>query len=224
MLQLANDLITGSPHHEPSVMTEFSSRPASQLPNTCCQSGLLRCTPQCRARPSPCRSATRAWSANSCATGTPCWASSKATPFRGKCGQNGGHRRSRRRVSTAPLGATATPDQTERTCGRAANPARGRVGHPRDAGALLRAVWRVGGAASRTRINDGGQRRRGDGEAPTVLGRLTVCGDVAEGRLVIVDVPDLAMRRFFRAIWTPDRPPKGSAATLLALANRTAKR
>ena len=62
------------------------------------------------------------------------------------------------------------------------------------------------------------------GEAPAAMSRLALVNELADGRLVRVEVADLAMRRSFRAIWSPDRPPKGSAGALMALAVRSGQR
>lgn len=61
------------------------------------------------------------------------------------------------------------------------------------------------------------------GEAPAVLSRLAVEHEVGERRLAVVPVADFVMRRFFRAIWLPERPPAAAAAALLALAARSGK-
>ena len=61
-------------------------------------------------------------------------------------------------------------------------------------------------------------------DAPAVISRLAVRHEIAEGRLVRVGVAGLAMRRYFRAIWSPDRPPRGSADALMALAVRSGRR
>jgi DNA-binding transcriptional LysR family regulator len=62
------------------------------------------------------------------------------------------------------------------------------------------------------------------GEAPAAVSRLAVVNELADGRLLRVEVEDLVMRRSFRAIWSPDHPPKGSAAALMALAVRSGQR
>ncbi|HVW43707.1 MAG TPA: LysR family transcriptional regulator [Amycolatopsis sp.] len=59
------------------------------------------------------------------------------------------------------------------------------------------------------------------GEAPGVLSRLAVAGELADRRLIAVPVEEGALlRRRFRAIWLPDSPPTGPAATLLTIAAR----
>lgn len=56
------------------------------------------------------------------------------------------------------------------------------------------------------------------GEGPGVLSRLAVAGELADRRLVAVPVVEGAfLRRRFRAIWLPDSPPTGAAATLLTI-------
>jgi molybdate transport repressor ModE-like protein len=62
------------------------------------------------------------------------------------------------------------------------------------------------------------------GDAPAVMSRLAVEREVAERRLVKVAVADLHMRRLFRAVWLPERPPKASAGVLMALAVRSDRR
>lgn len=57
------------------------------------------------------------------------------------------------------------------------------------------------------------------GEAPGVLSRLAVAAELADRRLIAVPVVESAvLRRRFRAIWLPDSPPSGAAATLLTIA------
>ena len=57
------------------------------------------------------------------------------------------------------------------------------------------------------------------GEAPGVLSRLAVAGELADRRLIAVPVEEGALlRRRFRAIWLPDTPPTGAAATLMTIA------
>jgi DNA-binding transcriptional LysR family regulator len=61
------------------------------------------------------------------------------------------------------------------------------------------------------------------GEAPGVLSRLAVAGELADRRLIAVPIAEGALlRRRFRAIWLPDSPPTGAAATLLAIAGAQA--
>lgn len=62
------------------------------------------------------------------------------------------------------------------------------------------------------------------GDAPAVVSRLAVERELVDRRLVRVEIADLRMRRLFRAIWLPDRSPKGSAGALMALAVRTDSR
>ncbi len=54
--------------------------------------------------------------------------------------------------------------------------------------------------------------------APTVLSALAVRRDVEAGRLVEVEVRDLAMPRRLRAVWRPSERPRGAAERLLRLA------
>ncbi len=54
--------------------------------------------------------------------------------------------------------------------------------------------------------------------APTVLSSLAVEPDLATGRLVQVQVRDLAMPRRLRAVWHPNQRPRGAAADLLRIA------
>ncbi|RVX41572.1 DNA-binding transcriptional LysR family regulator [Nonomuraea polychroma] len=60
------------------------------------------------------------------------------------------------------------------------------------------------------------------GEAPTVLSRLVVRGELEDGRLVAVplDAEPALLRRWFRAVWRPEAPPSGAGAALLAIAVR----
>ncbi|MFL6138185.1 MAG: LysR family transcriptional regulator [Frankiaceae bacterium] len=60
------------------------------------------------------------------------------------------------------------------------------------------------------------------GEGPAVLSRLSVVAELADGRLVAVPVAEVDLRRSFRAVWSPDRPPAGNAAALVAVAARRA--
>jgi molybdate transport repressor ModE-like protein len=62
------------------------------------------------------------------------------------------------------------------------------------------------------------------GEAPAAMSRLAVVNELADGRLVRIELKDLVMRRSFRAIWSPGYPPKGSAGALMALAVRSGQR
>jgi DNA-binding transcriptional LysR family regulator len=61
------------------------------------------------------------------------------------------------------------------------------------------------------------------GEAPTVLSRLAVTHELAERRLVHIEVAGLSMKRYFRAVWTPERPPTDGAAALVELAIRSGR-
>ncbi|RKN43979.1 LysR family transcriptional regulator [Streptomyces hoynatensis] len=57
------------------------------------------------------------------------------------------------------------------------------------------------------------------GVAPAVVSRLVVGEELAGRRLVAVPLGEPApLRRSFRAVWRPEAPPAGAAATLLALA------
>ncbi|MPY97052.1 MAG: LysR family transcriptional regulator [Actinophytocola sp.] len=56
------------------------------------------------------------------------------------------------------------------------------------------------------------------GTGPAVMSELAVAADIAEGRLVAVDVTDLDLRRTFRAVWPAGRKVIGPAAKLLAVA------
>jgi DNA-binding transcriptional LysR family regulator len=58
------------------------------------------------------------------------------------------------------------------------------------------------------------------GEGPAVLSELSVAGEVADGRLSVVPVAGIDLRRPFRAIWHPEQPPTGTAAALLEVATR----
>ncbi|TMR25121.1 LysR family transcriptional regulator [Nonomuraea turkmeniaca] len=61
------------------------------------------------------------------------------------------------------------------------------------------------------------------GEAPAVLSRLVVRGELDDGRLVAVPLAEPALlRRWFRAVWRPEEPPSGAGAMLLAIALRRA--
>lgn len=59
------------------------------------------------------------------------------------------------------------------------------------------------------------------GTGPAVMSELAVTGDLAEGRLVAVDVADLDLRRTLRAVWPAGRKLTGPAAALLAAATRS---
>ncbi|MFC9975136.1 LysR family transcriptional regulator [Spirillospora sp. NPDC127200] len=56
------------------------------------------------------------------------------------------------------------------------------------------------------------------GAGPVVLSELAVADEVAGGRLVVVPVPGLDLRRPLRAVWPAGRRPTGPARDLLALA------
>ncbi|MCU1494313.1 MAG: putative LysR family transcriptional regulator [Acidimicrobiaceae bacterium] len=56
------------------------------------------------------------------------------------------------------------------------------------------------------------------GEGPAVLSELTVADDLADGRLVAIDVEGLDLTRSFRAVWLSDRPLPSLAARLLGAA------
>ncbi|MBO0692568.1 MAG: LysR family transcriptional regulator [Acidimicrobiaceae bacterium] len=58
------------------------------------------------------------------------------------------------------------------------------------------------------------------GQGPAVLSRLAVEGDVAAGRLLVVDVEGLDLDRRLRAVWPASRAPEGPAGDLLAVARR----
>ncbi len=58
------------------------------------------------------------------------------------------------------------------------------------------------------------------GAGPAVLSELAVLGDVADGRLVAVEVADLELRRVLRAVWPGGRRLVGPPAELLAVARR----
>ncbi|MFI6516896.1 LysR family transcriptional regulator [Spirillospora sp. NPDC050679] len=59
------------------------------------------------------------------------------------------------------------------------------------------------------------------GAGPVVLSELAVADEVAGGRLVVVPVPGLDLRRPLRAVWPAGRRPSGPARDLLALARGT---
>jgi DNA-binding transcriptional LysR family regulator len=58
------------------------------------------------------------------------------------------------------------------------------------------------------------------GGDPTVLSRLALAAELADGRLIEVPVQDLHLARRFRAVWRTGRAPAGPAATLLGFATR----
>ncbi|WP_436776320.1 LysR family transcriptional regulator [Yinghuangia sp. YIM S09857] len=55
------------------------------------------------------------------------------------------------------------------------------------------------------------------GAGPAVLSSLAVADDVASGRLIAVEVADLALRRSLRAVWPHGTQPTGPARELLSL-------
>lgn len=60
------------------------------------------------------------------------------------------------------------------------------------------------------------------GRGPSVLSRLAVGAELADGRLVAVPVLDLDLRRRFRAVWRTGRVPAAPAGTMLAVVLRSA--
>ena len=53
--------------------------------------------------------------------------------------------------------------------------------------------------------------------APAVISELAVTDDLASGRLVRVEIPDLDLRRVLRAVWDgPRNPPAGAVRDLIA--------
>ncbi|MFE1207281.1 MULTISPECIES: LysR family transcriptional regulator [Streptomyces] len=62
------------------------------------------------------------------------------------------------------------------------------------------------------------------GAGPAVLSELAVGGDLAEGRLVPVEVEGVDLRRSLRAVWPAGRHLAGPAAELLAVAVHRARR
>nr|WP_258382737.1 LysR substrate-binding domain-containing protein [Streptomyces sp. NTH33] len=60
------------------------------------------------------------------------------------------------------------------------------------------------------------------GTGPSVLSELAVRGDIAEGRLVAVDVAGVDLTRELRAVWPPGRRLVGPAAELVAVARGAA--
>ncbi|MET8981868.1 LysR family transcriptional regulator [Streptomyces sp. NPDC004539] len=58
------------------------------------------------------------------------------------------------------------------------------------------------------------------GTGPAVLSELAVRTDLAEGRLVAVDVEGVRLRRVLRAVWAPGHALSGPAAELLAVSRR----
>lgn len=63
------------------------------------------------------------------------------------------------------------------------------------------------------------------GSAPAVLSRLAVSDDLATGRLRVVPVSDLSLRRDLRAVWLGGRtPPAGAVRDLLTHISSTTNR
>ncbi len=60
------------------------------------------------------------------------------------------------------------------------------------------------------------------GTGPSVLSELAVRGDIAEGRLVAVDVAGIDLTRELRAVWPTGRRLVGPAAELVAVAREAA--
>lgn len=58
------------------------------------------------------------------------------------------------------------------------------------------------------------------GAGPSVLSHLATHPEVDDGRLVVVPVSGLALRRAIRAVWDPSRPPSPAARRLLAVVAR----
>jgi DNA-binding transcriptional LysR family regulator len=61
------------------------------------------------------------------------------------------------------------------------------------------------------------------GTAPAVVSRLAVEGELAAGRLVVVEVDGVDLDRKLRAVWSAAHAPDGPAADLLALARRAGR-
>ena len=63
------------------------------------------------------------------------------------------------------------------------------------------------------------------GAGPAAMSRLAVADDLAVGRLVAITVPELDLRRMFRAIWVGGRtPPAGAIRDMLShITSRTPK-
>ncbi|NIY63775.1 LysR family transcriptional regulator [Streptomyces malaysiensis] len=62
------------------------------------------------------------------------------------------------------------------------------------------------------------------GTGPAVISELAVRADLADGRLVSVEVEGLELRRVLRAVWASGRVPAGPAAELLAVTRRRGKK
>ncbi|WP_394807187.1 LysR substrate-binding domain-containing protein [Streptomyces asiaticus] len=61
------------------------------------------------------------------------------------------------------------------------------------------------------------------GTGPAVISELAVGADLADGRLVSVEVEGIELRRALRAVWASGRVPVGPAAELLAVTRRRGK-
>ncbi|MFD8513401.1 LysR family transcriptional regulator [Streptomyces antimycoticus] len=62
------------------------------------------------------------------------------------------------------------------------------------------------------------------GTGPAVISELAVAADLADGRLVSVEVEGIDLRRDLRAVWASGRVPVGPAAELLAVTRRRGKK
>ncbi|TDC74263.1 LysR family transcriptional regulator [Streptomyces hainanensis] len=58
------------------------------------------------------------------------------------------------------------------------------------------------------------------GTGPAVISELAVRTDLADRRLVAIEVEGIELRRVLRAVWAPERPLAGPAAELLAVTRR----
>jgi DNA-binding transcriptional LysR family regulator len=58
------------------------------------------------------------------------------------------------------------------------------------------------------------------GIAPTVISELAIEEELRSGRLVALDTM-VDLTRVLRAVWQPERPPRGAAAELIAIASAT---
>ncbi|MDT0321638.1 LysR family transcriptional regulator [Streptomyces millisiae] len=58
------------------------------------------------------------------------------------------------------------------------------------------------------------------GTGPAVISELAVRTDLADRRLVAVEVEDIELHRVLRAVWAPERPLAGPAVELLAVTRR----
>ncbi|WP_298462115.1 LysR family transcriptional regulator [uncultured Cellulomonas sp.] len=63
-----------------------------------------------------------------------------------------------------------------------------------------------------------------EGAGPAVLSHLAVEQDVATGRLVVVQVEGVDLRRTLRAVWPSGQRPRGPAQDLLAIVDTTPRR